>query len=218
MEERGRIARDLHDHVIQRLFAAGLGLEAVASVEPSQRDALQRQVEQIDRAIADIRTAVFALSRPSETETLRDRVLRLVDDISPGMPSRPRVSFGGPVDTLITDDLLDDVVAVARKALTNVARHAAALTCTVAVTADDQRVSVVVEDDGSGLTAENDRRSGMANMQKRAHARGGTCEFTRARRRAGHALVRPSQPGLTSASPTDFGPVARRRSRAVWGT
>nr|WP_254701104.1 GAF domain-containing protein [Curtobacterium pusillum] len=175
IEDRSRIARDLHDHVIQRLFAAGLTLQGLEPAVPTAlRQDLADQIEAIDTAIAEIRTAVFALnSRPRDTRTtIRHRVLDIVSEVAPMLPAPPSVTFGGAVDVLVPDELGDDIVAVVRESLTNVGRHAAATTADVRLVIDDGHVTVRVDDDGRGLR-DRGRPSGTANLAARAAARGG---------------------------------------------
>jgi signal transduction histidine kinase len=175
-EDRNRIARDLHDHVIQRLFAAGLALQAATRVAPdSLRDRLDDQVSSIDAAIGEIRTAVFALGVVDHRagRSVRDRVLDVVAEIGPALTVLPRLAFTGPVDFDVEGDLADDVVAVIRESLTNVARHARDARCRIGVATVPGAVRVVVTDDGPGPGVSS-RRSGTANLAARAELRGGT--------------------------------------------
>lgn len=171
--ERGRIARDLHDNVIQRLFGTGLGLQSLADEFPARTQELLRHVESIDAAIADIRTAVFALN-PAPTTGTRHLLLGVATELAPALGFSPRMVFSGPVDLLVSGGLADDVVAVAREGLANIARHAAASTASVEVSVDDRVVTVVIADDGVGMPAGAIRRSGTANLADRAARRGGT--------------------------------------------
>ena len=125
--DRARIARDLHDHVIQRLFGAGLSLQAVsATVDADASAAIEAQVDAIDAAIKDIRTVVFALGagERGRTKRTRDRLLDVVSEVSAGLSSTPRITFSGPLDSLVDAPLADDLVAVLRECLTNTIRHA----------------------------------------------------------------------------------------------
>jgi len=179
VEDRSRIARDLHDHVIQRLFASGLSLQSLASQAPAGlRDSLSDQVDAIDSAIAQIRTAVFTLGSRSAAgpSGLRSRVLEVVSEITPHLPSTPRLSFSGPVDLMIEGGFADDVVAVVREGLSNVARHAQATEASVDISIADDAVVVRIEDDGRGFPATTERSSGTANLGQRAANYGG--EFT----------------------------------------
>ncbi|WP_411698784.1 GAF domain-containing protein [Conyzicola sp.] len=180
LEDRGRIARDLHDHVIQQLFATGLQLHTIAgrtAGAPVAADVL-KTVANIDSSIAQIRTAIFALNiRDDESNnSMRHRVIDLVNEMSPGFPSTPTVSFSGPVDLVISEELADDVIAVAREALANVIKHAFARHAALSLTVADDTVSLTISDDGVGFSAAT-RRSGIANLEARATQRGGTFEL-----------------------------------------
>lgn len=179
VEDRNRIARDLHDHVIQRLFGSGLGLQALASTAPEPlRLGIAEQVDAIDAAIAEIRTAVFALtSRGTAAPTLRHRVLDVVTDVAPGLSTVPRLTFSGPVDLVVDGPLSDDVVAVVREGVSNVARHAGAGTVDVAITVDADTIQIAIDDDGVGPPSGTRRSSGTKNLAQRAASRGGTMEL-----------------------------------------
>jgi PAS domain S-box-containing protein len=178
LEDRDRIARDLHDHVIQRLFAAGLTMQSMAgSLEPAQAERLMRCIEDIDETITQIRSAIYGLRAPltSALSSTRERILSVLADVTPLLSSAPVVQFAGPLDVMLPDDLVDDLIAVLRETLTNVARHARAGSVRVAIEADIERreLSVQVADDGVGM-GETARRSGLANLRKRAESRSGT--------------------------------------------
>lgn len=177
VEERTRIARDLHDHVIQRLFGAGLALQSASGLaDPVLAARITEQVDAIDAAISEIRTAVFALqSRPAAARTgLRHRVLDVAAEAGPALGWSPRLGFVGAVDLYVGDDLADDVVAVVREALANVVRHAHAARGDVRIELGGGRLVVTVEDDGVGLPEILERSSGTGNLAERAAARGGT--------------------------------------------
>lgn len=179
VDERSRIARDLHDHVIQRLFGAGLGLQAVAATHPATAEALLAEVNAIDSAIAEIRTVIFTLSQRTQGEdSLRHRLLDLVTELTPAVGSAPRLTFAGAVDLSIRGALADDVVAVVRESLSNVARHAQASSVEVEVAIHDGEVTVIVDDDGRGPDPSSDRRSGLGNLAARARAHAGTFDLT----------------------------------------
>ena len=174
-EDRDRIARDLHDLVIQRVFAAGLALQSVLPRvgDPEVRRRVQGVVRQLDDTVRDIRTTIFDLQTSDAEEhpdSLRRRVLDIVNE-SVGDGLKPTVRMSGAVDSLVTGDLAADVEAVVREAVSNVARHAGArhVTTTLDV-ADDVVVEVV--DDGRGID-ERAARSGLRNLEQRARQRGG---------------------------------------------
>ncbi|MBO0983794.1 GAF domain-containing protein [Rathayibacter sp. SD072] len=180
LEDRGRIARDLHDHVIQELFATGLDLHQAAGALPPGRAAtrIERAVASLDESISHIRTVVFALTANHDgSGTVRHRILDLANELAPVLVRTPNISFAGAVDLLVVDDLADDVLAVAREALTNIARHAEATVVTLHLTVADGAVVLELSDDGGGFR-EGGRRSGLANLEQRARARGGSFTIT----------------------------------------
>lgn len=181
LEDRSRIARDLHDHVIQRLFATGLSLQAVAAgLPPDPAKGITEQIREIDASIAQIRQSIFALHRDSEVTSvsLRARVLEIVDRLEHQDESslRPRVTFLGPVDLMADASLTDDVTAVVSEALANIVRHADASKVDVVISAAAGRVTVEVTDDGVGPGA-SPRLSGLANLRSRANAHDGSFEI-----------------------------------------
>ena len=173
-EDRDRIARDLHDHVIQRVFASGLALQAVL---PRVHDAQAQErirfvVGQLDDTVRDIRTTIFDLHSADTVDTsdsLRRRLLDIVTETAG--PLEPTVRMSGAVDSLVTGDLAADVEAVVREGVSNAARHSGGTHVTVTIDVSD---SVVVEvvDDGHGIDLEA-ARSGLRNLQQRAQKRGG---------------------------------------------
>jgi signal transduction histidine kinase len=173
-DDRRRIARDLHDHVIQQLFGAGLGLQALAnSIGPGPAaDGIGETIDQLDDAIAQIRTVIFALSHHDDT-SVRHRVLDIVGELSSGMRRPPAIRFNGPVDLLVRDELATDVVVAARELLCNAIRHARADLVSLDVTASEETVVVVVEDDGNGIP-EHAALSGLDNLRHRAEQRRGS--------------------------------------------
>jgi signal transduction histidine kinase len=185
LEDRARIARDLHDHVIQRLFAAGLTLQAVAPQASAAGATLETVIDELDDVIKQIRSAIFQL-RPA-TSGLRAAVLDVVGEVRSSLGFEPHVVFDGPVDNVSTDDLLNDVTAVLREALTNVAKHAAATAAAVRVTAAGGDLTLLVSDNGRGI-GEPRRSSGLANLRTRAQARAGTLVVAPAPDRSGTTL------------------------------
>ena len=195
LQDRSRIARDLHDHVIQRLFAAGLGLQVTSgmSQDAAVRERIATEIDGLDAAISQIRTAIFALTAtPSERASLRHRIIDVVGEVAPGLVSAPRLSFAGAVDLLVPQAMADDVVAVVREALSNVARHAQATSTMVAIVVDEQRLEVEITDDGVGFPDAPRRASGTMNLAHRAESWGGMCVI--ARIETGGTRVRWSAP------------------------
>jgi signal transduction histidine kinase len=181
LEDRSRIARDLHDHVIQRLFATGLSLQAAAAgLEPESAKRVVEQITEIDGAIAQIRQSIFALHRDPDVTSvsLRARVLEIVDriEVEDGQTVRPRVTFLGPVDLMADASLTDDVTAVVTEALANTVRHANATKVEVTISAAAGHVTVEVTDDGAG-PGTSPRLSGLANLRQRAVSHGGSFEI-----------------------------------------
>jgi GAF domain-containing protein len=176
LEDRSRIARDLHDHVIQRLFATGLSLQGTAAALSGEAaEQITAQVEEIDGAIAQIRQSIFAMRRDPESTTvsLRARILEIVDRVSGQMETKPRVTFSGPVDLMASGNLTDDIAAVVTEGLANTVRHAHASKVDISVTAASGQVSVEVTDDGVG-PGERPNLSGLDNLRHRAESQGGT--------------------------------------------
>lgn len=181
IDDRSRIARDLHDHVIQRLFGTGLALQALASRNAALEEEVLEQVEAIDAAISEIRTAVFTLTtrRNGAEPSLRHRLLDLIGEATASLGRAPRLTFSGAVDLRIRDQLADDVVAVVRELLANVTRHASASAVEIEIAVDESELRVTVLDDGVGVPASLDRRSGTDNVEQRALRRGGTFSLSR---------------------------------------
>jgi signal transduction histidine kinase len=190
-DDRDRIAADLHDHVIQRLFAAGLTLQSIAKVlGPGSvpGDRILGTIGDLDDTIGQIRTTIFQLQHVvGAPETgLRGRVLDVIADVGPALGFVPTARFSGPLHTVVPRDIADDLVAVLREALSNVARHAQAGTAQVDLAVHDL-ITLDVADDGVGMPPPS-RRSGLANLQARAERHGGTLH------------VRPNHPAGTRLS------------------
>lgn len=177
LEDRHRIARDLHDHVIQRLFATGLSVQAAAvrSSDAAVASRLQAAVEDMDDTIRQIRTSIFGLQEPrgATASAARAVLLNVVSDVEPVLGFTPDITFAGPVDTVLTSDVLDDVQAVLREGLTNVAKHTDANRVNASVSASARHIAIEIVDNGSTAPSTGGRRSGLANLQRRARLRGG---------------------------------------------
>jgi signal transduction histidine kinase len=174
--DRDRIARDLHDHVVQRIFATGLALDRIGrSVKgdaPELADRIAERVDELDGTITRIRSAIFELQEADDASpvAVRQQLHEVVRSVTDGQPLRPDLRIRNGVEDLPAS-LVHDVVAVVRELVTNVVRHAAATRVTVLVTIAGE-VRVVVTDDGHGLPPIA-VRSGLANLTDRAERRGG---------------------------------------------
>ena len=177
-EDRDRIGRDLHDLVIQRLFAIGLGLQSTArlSDSPEVNDRLGSAVDDLDATIKDIRRTIFALGSLDEAADIQAEVTRMVERAAAALRFRPVLSFEGPVRTLVSATVAPDVLAVLGEALSNATRHARASSGSVTLAVGDE-VTLTVTDNGVGLPA-GVVESGLSNMRQRAERLGGHCEVT----------------------------------------
>ncbi|MGW3741332.1 sensor histidine kinase [Streptomyces sp. NPDC005146] len=185
-EDRDRIARDLHDLVIQRLFATGMMLESAQrrSLVPEVQTGVGRAVDELDVTIQEIRTAIFALQQePAEAPSgLRIRILREINMAAVPLGFKPAHRFLGPVDSLVGELTSKNLIAALREALSNAFRHAGASRIDVVVdatvTLPDGRdaVRLSVSDDGVGIP-EGGRRSGLRNLARRAESLGGASWF-----------------------------------------
>jgi signal transduction histidine kinase len=179
VEDRERIARELHDTVIQRLFATGLALQGTARLlgpDPAAaRSRIDQAVDDLDVTVKYIRSAIFELEGSSVAQAgSRRQLLDVINEASESLGFEPRVLIDGPLDTGVGDNLAADVVATLREALSNVAKHAQARTVDIEVVVDDHQVRLQVTDDGVGPP---ERRSGdghgLDNLATRAKRRGG---------------------------------------------
>ena len=181
-EERDRIARDLHDLVIQRLFAVGIGIQGLTRgpIEISLADRLASHVADIDQTIREIRRSIFSLQEPANgSYSPRADILRAISDAAASLGYEPTVRMEGPLDSVVPPEVHLDLVATLREALSNVVRHACATRVQATVTVDRAatRLELLVQDDGTGLPAELAHRSGLANMAQRARRWCGDCVF-----------------------------------------
>ena len=188
LEDRGRIARDLHDHVIQQLFATGLELQSIAGTTAGDvAERISTAVNHIDSSISQIRTVIFALSGSTGHghPAVRHAVIDLANEFASSLERTPTVSFSGPVDLMITRELEADVIAVTREALANIVKHAAAEHTSIGLTVLDGYATLTITDDGRGID-DSTRRSGLMNLENRALDRGGS--FTLESDQAGTCL------------------------------
>ncbi|OZD01786.1 histidine kinase [Rhodococcus sp. 06-235-1A] len=177
LADRDRIARDLHDHVIQRIFAAGLSLQSTLQKTELDdiRQRLTRTIDDLQDTVQDIRTTIFDLQSTTHSTTrLRQRVNGAVLELTESVPLRAVVRMFGPL-SVIDSSLADHAVAVIREAVSNVVHHARAETVNVTLAVGDD-LRIEVSDDGIGLN-ENITRSGLANLEARAVDCGGAMIF-----------------------------------------
>jgi signal transduction histidine kinase len=178
VEDRERIARDLHDTVIQRLFATGLSLQATARMARSDPSAtasrIDAAVDDLDITIKHIRSAIFALeSSHTSDNQLRSRVMATLEEAASVLGFEPHVLFDGPIDTGVPDDIAEEMLAIVREALSNATRHSQATQVTVELSVSDQ-LMVRVTDDGVGIHGEpRSEGHGLRNMAARAQRLGG---------------------------------------------
>jgi signal transduction histidine kinase len=191
LEDRTRIAEDLHDLVIQRLFAVGLGLQALsARVASDQARRLSGFIDDLDGTIRAIRQTIFSLQEPADQATgLRGEALRVVSESVSALGFEPELTFEGPLDSTVPEKSVPEVLAVLREALSNVARHAQASTASVTLIADPGawRLTLLAEDDGVGPGADDVPGLGTATMEARARRLGGG--FRLERRETGGARL-----------------------------
>lgn len=176
-EDRDRIARDLHDLVIQRLYASGMKLQG--SIPMIERAPVQERVssvvDDLDATINDIRQAIFALqARGQAAPVLRDKVMDVIEEMTGPMGMTAWLRLTGQLDKGIPADVGEDMLHALREALSNAARHGKATSVEVSIGAD-REFSLLVRDDGTGIT-NTSRRSGLANLAQRAEQHGGTLE------------------------------------------
>ncbi|MBT2212694.1 MULTISPECIES: GAF domain-containing sensor histidine kinase [Actinomadura] len=189
LEDRDRIAKDLHDTVIQRLFATAMTLMSAIKItqKPEVATRVQRAVDDLDDTIRQIRSSIFALQAAAEEESLRGRVHELVDTAARNLGFAPTVRLDGLLDTAVDDQTGEHLLAVLQESLSNVARHARASEAIVVIDVGDHDLTLRVEDDGVGIP-EGGRRSGLRNMEERAKGLGGSFS-TRPRLDGGTTLV-----------------------------
>jgi len=179
LAERERIAHDLHDHVIQRLFAAGMDLQGTLARarSPEVAERLNRTLDDLQTIIEEIRTTIFQLKNPAgKNGDFRHRVQRVIADLTESRDVVTTVRMHGPM-TAVDGELADHAEAVAAEAISNSLRHSGASRLTVEVSVGDMFV-LDVADNGCGIPADNHRSSGLSNMKRRAEQLGGACEVT----------------------------------------
>jgi len=175
-EDRDRIARDLHDLVIQRLYATGMSLQGAIGLiaAPDVARRVNAAVDALDETIREIRSSIFALQtrQPERPAGLRPRILQVADEMTSLLGFPPTLELAGPLDDSVPADVGDHLLRALREALSNAARHAGASKVEVQVRAQDE-LSLTVRDNGSGIKP-GGRRSGLSNIGQRAVELGGT--------------------------------------------
>ena len=177
-EDHDRIAGDLHDHVIQELFALGMRLQGQAArSDPATADRVNGYVDTLDEIIRKIRTSIFGLQQPRQAPAgLPARMAEIIEEHAPQLGFTAGISFAGPLDPGPGETLAHDILAVTREALSNCARHAHATAADVSLILKDGMITLVITDNGRGIGTPA-RSSGLSSMRRRAERYRGTFQF-----------------------------------------
>ncbi|MDA8026971.1 MAG: GAF domain-containing protein [Actinomycetota bacterium] len=191
--DRERIARELHDEIIQRLFAIGLSLQATmrSIEEDSVFASVQNAIDDIDEAIKKIRATIFALetSKSRMPSSFRSSVMALLKELHPVLGFEPSVSFTGPIDTLVGNKVATNGLSVIREAISNVAKHARASKVDISIEAGSS-LTIIVDDNGVGYHPSNsDTSKGVKNLSQRASELGGSVEIGKSTKLRGARLL-----------------------------
>lgn len=174
--DRERIGRDLHDHAIQRMFAAGMGLQSALGLidHPLAQEKVSQAIDALDETVREIRNTIFSLSRSDDSDhLLSSQVMAVAKQAETALGFESSVRFEGPVDVGVPEHVVPHVLAVVREALSNVARHAGATAVRVRVVLSADALLVAVTDNGVGIKTPT-RSSGLANLEERARLFGGS--------------------------------------------
>lgn len=176
LQDRERIARDLHDMVIQRLFAAGMSLQSVQGTArpPIVAERIAATITELDDTIRELRSAIFQLGQHGERRTLSAQITELLHDRARHLGFEPVLRLVGDIDTM-PDFIADQLVATVTEGLSNVVRHANATAAVVHIERITDGLSLRIDDDGVGIPNEPKRSGGLSNMMWRAAELGGTC-------------------------------------------
>lgn len=180
MEDRDRIAADLHDHVIQELFAVGMGLQGLVSIteKPSHVARILEYINAIDQTISSIRTTIFEMRADSTAPSdLKAQILDIARQHSVQLGYSPNLRFAGPLNVAVTGALAADTLAVIREATSNCARHAHATRLDISINLTNCLLLVEITDNGRGIGTPS-RSSGLSNMRRRAETHHGTLRIT----------------------------------------
>jgi PAS domain S-box-containing protein len=196
-DDRERIARDLHDHVIQQLFGTGIALQNTAghTEDAFTRVRIDEAVDHLDSTIRQIRTSIFDLHQPElcGPESVRAQIVALVLDASRALTFQPVLRLDGAIDTIIEPSTCEHLLAALREMLSNVARHANASAATVSVTVNAE-VVVIVSDNGEGAPQDVVSGSGLRNLRARAGVLDGSFAFEASPNRGAIATLRIPRP------------------------
>jgi signal transduction histidine kinase len=178
-EDHDRIAGDLHDHVIQDLFAFGMRLQGhAARTDPATAERVNGYADTVDEIIKNIRTSIFGLHQPRAAPAgLPARVIEIIEEHTAQLGFTPGIRFAGPLDPSPDEALAHDILAVTREALSNCARHAHATAVTISLVLQDGLITLDITDNGRGLGTAA-RSSGLSSMRRRAESNGGTFQLT----------------------------------------
>ena len=178
-EDHDRIAGDLHDHVIQDLFAFGMRLQGhAARTDPATAERVNGYADTVDEIIKKIRTSIFGLHQPRAAPAgLPARVMEIIEEHTAQLGFTPGIRFAGPLDPSPDEALAHDILAVTREALSNCARHAHATALTISLVLQDGLITLDITDNGCGLGTPA-RSSGLSSMRRRAEGNGGTFQLT----------------------------------------
>lgn len=178
-DDRDRIARDLHDRVIQRIFAAGLSLQGLRRTITDESSLRRVTVitSELDESIRELRETIYSLHLPQNPmEPLSRRILHTISALTADAGFEPRIKLVGPVDNNVSDAAAEHLMAVIAEGLSNAVRHSGAVDVSVKVEVDHYGVALIITDDGDGFNSPH-HISGLANMKHRATALGGTCSI-----------------------------------------
>jgi len=178
--DRDRIARDLHDLVIQRLFAAGLSMQSLRRFtdDPVALERIAAVTVELDSTIHELRDTIYSLRGVSkDSATMSSKILAVISDGTQSLAFAPNIELSGPIDADLGESLTENLLAVITEALSNITRHAAATSIKITVNAEHGRIRLLIVDNGQGFT-ENKRSSGLENLRQRARLCGGRFEVT----------------------------------------
>jgi signal transduction histidine kinase len=181
LAERERFGRDLHDTVIQRIFATGLALHTTARMvtDPAVQVRIVAHIEELDEVVRQLRTAIFQLDvRAVAHDSLRQRILATCSDAGRSLGFDPVVRLDGPIDTVTTEEITISLTAVIHEALANVARHAHAERVDISVTAGGGTIAAEIVDDGVGISDHHRAGDGLVNIRERARSLGGAATIS----------------------------------------